>query len=206
MWWSRATLLVALLALGPTGCGFAPMYAKSGGEKAGINTDLAAIRIAPIKDRLGQQLRNALVQRITPQGEPGDYRYILTIVLMESTADLGYRRDSFATLGNLTISANVALSGNGVVILANTATTVVSFDYLGPRYASLVGERDAEDRAVVQLADQIRSNVATAITHYKTNPNDPRYHKADPLDIAGQPLAPGGARNPAEPESPMERR
>ncbi len=201
MWWSRALLLVGLVVLGPAGCGFAPMYAKSGGDKAGINTDLAAVRVMPIKDRLGQQLRNALVQRITPQGEPGDYRYTLLITLMETTADLGYRRDSFATLGNLTMTATITLQGNGVGILANSANTVVSFDYLGPRYASVATERDAEDRAISQLADDIRSQVAAAITRYKDNPNDIRYHKLTEVDLLGRPLQPEKAGPVTRPES-----
>ncbi|TAN71511.1 MAG: hypothetical protein EPN20_04600 [Magnetospirillum sp.] len=193
MWWSRAALLIGLLVLGPTGCGFAPLYAKGGGDKGGVNDDLAQIRIAPIKDRLGQKLRNALVQRVTPRGEPGDYRYTLLVTLADGVSDLGYRRDSFATLGNFTLTATISLSGNGVTVLAGSSTTTVSFDYLGPRYASLATERDAQDRAISQLAEDIRAQLAVAITRYRGNPNDPLYRKTSELELIGQPLRPDGA-------------
>ncbi|MDO8607501.1 MAG: LPS assembly lipoprotein LptE [Phaeospirillum sp.] len=196
MWWSKALVLIAVLMLGPTGCGFGPMYAKGGGDRTGISADLADIRIAPIKDRMGQKLRNALLQRITPQGEPGDYRYSLSVTLTESASDLGYRRDSFATLGNLTMSAGFSLQGDGVGILLGTAITVVSFDYLGPRYASVATERDAEDRAITQLADDIRSQVAVAITRYKADPKNARYRKSSD----------SGFIRPEGPDRPAERR
>ena len=64
MWWSRALLLFAVLALGPTGCGFRPMYGVPSGPASSVDANLAAIRVGPIKDRIGQQLRNALVQRL----------------------------------------------------------------------------------------------------------------------------------------------
>ena len=211
MWWSNipvkpartrrqslgaVALLLGLALLGPAGCGFTPMYAKGGGDKGGVSVDLAAVRIGPIKDRLGQQLRNALVQRLTPQGEPGDYRYTLLVQLTESASDLGYRRDSFATLGNLTMVATIGLQGDGVGILAGTATTVVSFDYLGPRYASVATERDAEDRAVTQLADDIRSQVAAALIHYKAHPNDARYRKIDAFEFVDPSRRPVGSGSP----------
>lgn len=177
MWWSRALLLVGLLVLGPIGCGFRPMYAKGDANSPGINADLAGVRILPIKDRIGQKLRNSLVQRLTPRGEPGDYRYSLIIALTESASDMGYRRDTFATMGKLTMTASISLIGNGVAVLSGSANTEVSFDYLGPRYASVAMERDAEDRAITQLAEDIRSQVAAAITRYKANPQDPKFRK-----------------------------
>ena len=177
MWWSRALVLVGLLTLGPSGCGFTPMYAKGGADNSGINADLAAIRVLPIKDRMGQQLRNSLVQRLTPQGEPADYRYSLKIILSERASDMGYRRDSFATMGKLSMDASVILVGDGLSLLSVSATTEVSFDYLGPRYASVAMERDAEDRAITQLAENIRSQVAATIKRYKANPHDSSFRR-----------------------------
>jgi LPS-assembly lipoprotein len=191
MWWCRTLLLFCLVALGPMGCGFSPLYAR-GGESSGagsVNEDLSRVRIAPIKDRLGQQLRNALVQRITPKGEPSDYRYVLTITVTETASDLGYRRDNFATLGNLTVTASIALTGDGFTIMGGNSSTVASFDYIGPRYASVANERDAQERAIIQLADDIRSQVAVALARYRANPNDARYRKHESVDYLGRPVS-----------------
>ena len=183
MWWSRALLLVGLLTLGPSGCGFTPMYAKGSADKPGINADLAGVRVLPIRDRTGQKLRNSLVQRLSPQGEPGDYRYTLTVHLSETTSDLGYRRDTFATLGKLTMSASILLVSDGLGILSGLAQSEVNFDYLGPRYASVAMERDAEDRAITQIAEDVRSQVAAAILRYKSNPKDPKYRKVTEVGL-----------------------
>jgi LPS-assembly lipoprotein len=175
MWWSRTLLLFAVLALGPVGCGFRPMYGTPSGAASGVDVDLAAIRIEPIKDRIGQQLRNGLLQRLSPRGETADYAYVLSVRLTESVNNLGFRKDTYATVANLTMSAQVQLSGDKATILSDTVTTTVYFDHLGPRYASVATERDAEERALNQLADDIRNRIAVAIQRYQANPNDERY-------------------------------
>jgi LPS-assembly lipoprotein len=163
MWWSRLLTLLAVLALGPAGCGFHPLYAKSeaAGESA-VRGEMAQVRIGLIENRLGQQLRNALLERITPAGEPADPSYTLSVKLSESETSLGYRRDSFATLGLLIVTAAVSLGPQGL-IRGEAVTATVSFDYLGPRYASVAMERDAEERAIQQLADQISQRVGLAL-------------------------------------------
>ena len=177
MWWSRALFLFAVLALGPAGCGFRPMYGTPSGAASGVDADLAAIRVGPIKDRVGQQLRNALLQRLSPRGEAADYTYNLDVLMSETVSNLGFRKDTFATVANLAMTAQVVLTRNGQSILGENVTTTVYFDHLGPRYASVVTERDAEERALNQLADDIRNRIAAAIQRYQANPNDERYHQ-----------------------------
>jgi LPS-assembly lipoprotein len=142
-----------------------------------MDSELAGVRIGPIKDRSGQQLRNALVQRLSPRGEAADYGYTLDVKLSENVNSLDFRRDSFATVANMAIAAQVRLMGERAVLLNESVTTTVYFDFLGPRYASLATERDAEERALNQLADEIRNHVAAAIQRYRANPNDERYYR-----------------------------
>lgn len=168
---------MAVLALGPVGCGFRPLYGTPSGSAAGMEGEMAGVRIGPIKDRAGQQLRNALVQRLSPRGEAADYAYALDVRLSENVSSLGFRRDTFATVANMTITAQVRLVGERAVLMGESVTTTVYFDFLGPRYASLATERDAEERALNQLADEIRNRVAVAIQQYQANPNDERYRR-----------------------------
>ncbi|CAA7614925.1 Predicted secreted protein [Candidatus Terasakiella magnetica] len=183
MWWSRPLIVLLILALGPVGCGFRPLYGKSGAEAESGGSDLANIYIDRIDDRIGQQLRNSLLQRLTPRGEPASPDYVLTIKLSQSLSDLGYRKDSFATLGRMVLTAQIGLSAGRRTILSDASTAIANFDYLGPRYASVAMERDAESRAIEQLADDIRSRAAIAIKQYKANPNDPKYRiRRSPLD------------------------
>jgi len=168
-----------LAGLGPVGCGFRAIHATTGitADESPVGADMARVRVDPISNRVGQQVRNALVERLSPRGEPADPLYTLRVELAESTADLGYRKDGYATLGNLNLTASIQLQRDGVYLLNESATTVASFDYLGPRYASVVMERDARERAATQIADDIRGRVAAAIERYQANPNDPRFRR-----------------------------
>ena len=56
----RALALAALLALG--GCGLQPMYA--GGASGTVATGVSSIQVAPIPERAGWLVRNALVDRL----------------------------------------------------------------------------------------------------------------------------------------------
>jgi LPS-assembly lipoprotein len=188
MWWSRALVLVALFGLGPAGCGFRPLLAvPDSGPGAVSSRETESVAIGPIKDRLGQMLRNALVERLTPRGEPADPRCVMAVELTRTASDLGYRRDSYATLGSLTLSGMVTMNCGGVGVLSDNISTLVNFDYLGPRYASIAMERDAEERAVVQMADEIRSRVAVELARYRQRPDDPRYRKAPEVDTMTRP-------------------
>lgn len=159
MWWSRALVLVVVLALGPAGCGFRPLYGKRG-DGSSAASDMARVRIGNIPDRSGQELRNALLDRVTPLGEPAAPAYLLNVALVESVAGSGYRKDSTASLGRMVVRANFTLTDlAGRSLWSGTADSTTSFNFLGPRYGSVAMERDAEERALQDLADDIRNQL-----------------------------------------------
>jgi len=163
-----AFLLVAVLLLGPTGCGFRPLYGRhQSAEIAGTTERMAGIRIGQIIDRNGQILRNDLVERLTPQGEPANPQYTLSVLLNESMAGLGQQTNSYATLGEMQVTATFTLrDGDGKEGFVGTSVAVVSVNFLGPRYGSVAVERDAEARGLSQLADDMRDQIAS----YMANP------------------------------------
>ncbi|WP_291724464.1 LPS assembly lipoprotein LptE [Magnetospirillum sp. 64-120] len=170
MWWSKAALVVGLLALGPVGCGFQPMYAKPDPQNASpVAAELASVRILGIEDRQGQILRNALVNRMSPLGEPGRADYILAVRLTQNQENLAERSDGKASLGRLFISATFTLTENQkeAPVFSGSSRSVVSYRLLGPTYGSTAVERDAEKRALGDLAEDIRSQVATFFANGK---------------------------------------
>lgn len=162
MSWSKLILVLMVVALGPVGCGFHPMYGRSETAQAGGVSQLANVRIGVIEDRMGQQMRNALVQRITPTGEPGAARYSLEVSLVHVFDGLGHQKDAKATIGRFSLSANFVLSdSDGRAVMTGRSRSIVSYNYLGPRYASIAGERDAEERAISEVAEDVRRQLAT---------------------------------------------
>lgn len=169
MWWSRALLVCSLVALGPVGCGFQPLYGRSQ-QSSPAAAELAGVRVLGIEDRLGQQLRNALIDRLTPGGEPGAPSYHLRVKVDEQIEGLTASQSGHATLARLFVNATYVLSraeAEGGAVATGSARSMVSFRMLGPRYGSVATERDAEERAVSDLAEDIRSQLAAKLVGAK---------------------------------------
>ena len=161
MWWFRY-LVLPICALAVAGCGFKPLY--EGGKRSQISGQLASVRIAPIADRLGQQLRNELLDRINPFGRPGDPRYALNIKIRESRQELAVRKTELATRANLYIAADFSLSANrGATksLFSGKSRATVSYNILAADFATMMAERDARRRAVREIGADITDKLAT---------------------------------------------
>jgi len=141
------------------GCGFQPLYKARGDAKqsASVRT-LAAIDIAPISDRAGQVLRNELRDRLTPRGTPARPRYRLEASLTETTSDVVILRDATATFAKYVARVKwtlVDLSSNAPALSGDVRRTS-SFPIAASEFASLEAEKDARDRAMAEIAEDIR--------------------------------------------------
>lgn len=161
---------MAVLVLGPAGCGFQPVYSKpSGAQSSAVAEQLAAVRVLGIEDRIGQQLRNALISQLNPRGEPARNRYSLDVKLQQSSSGMASSKDGNATVERMTILATYSLTdtSQGQALTNGTTRAMGSFRYLGPRYASTASERDTEASLVQELSSEIR----TALIAYFANPD-----------------------------------
>src|SRR5271168_4572244 len=110
---ARRALLAAGLgwALGLSvlgGCGWEPLYADR--EAGPADEELRAIRVAPIPERIGQQLALALRQSLNTTGEPTPPRFLLKTTLRTVRQDLGVQTQGLGTRGRLDVYANFYLS------------------------------------------------------------------------------------------------
>jgi LPS-assembly lipoprotein len=159
MWWSRRALLpLLLLPLGA--CGFRPLYAER--EEAENEPELAAIKVLPIKDRIGQMLEMSLRESFNPRGLAVDPRYTLSVVLAVTRVDLGIQRDATATRGRVDVYATLQLADakSGKAVYNSRAQSTSSFNILDDAYAAQVAEDDARTRTVRDLSDEIRTRMA----------------------------------------------
>jgi LPS-assembly lipoprotein len=164
MWWSRTLLLVVIAVLGPAGCGFRPMYGERAESISPTASELAQIRVGAIPDRVGQQLRNALVQQLTPSGEIARPLYVLDVRVRDSAGAVTTDESGGAALGNMTMTAQFSLTEVGTksskTSFAGSARSITSYRYYGPRYGTIATERDAELRALSELAGNIRNQLS----------------------------------------------
>jgi len=148
------------------GCGFQPLHSKKAGASA---AGLAEIRIAPIADRIGQQLHNLLLDKLTPLGPPAVARYVLRVTLSESLQNLAVRKDDVATRANLVMRARFSLARplDDTPLMTSNAISANSYNILRQEFPTLSAENDARARAVRELSDEIRTRIAIYLSRVR---------------------------------------
>lgn len=131
-------------------------------------TALNDVVVAAIPERTGQLLRNRLVEQINPQGQPNQPRYRLDVGLSERKEGLAIRRDDSATRISLILVADFALVelAAGKPVMTGSARTVVGYNIIRSDYASIVSERDAQRRAAMELADEIKTRLSLFLARH----------------------------------------
>ncbi len=165
----RAALAAPLLAAPAllAGCRVRPLYGSFNPEgpleSYRSSQDLQAIHIAPISDRPGQQLHNALRNRLTPRGLPANPAYLLETALSESVGERLLADDATATRAQLRLTAryNLKLASDGTTLYRGSASTLASYNIVETEYATYRAELDARERAIDQLADQMQARLAS---------------------------------------------
>lgn len=162
MWSSdrRAFLALAALGLAVAGCGFRPLYLQDD-QDGGVLAEFAAVRVAPIEDRVGQELRNHLLDLMTPRGQPAAPKYVLRVELSESIQELAVEETAIATRANLLLRAEYRLFDAAVreSVTRGAVSTVSSYNLLDSDFATLAAENDARSRAAERLAREIRTGL-----------------------------------------------
>ncbi len=172
MWWSRqdrfasfrgpaAAALLVVMALVLSACGFKPLYGGTDSQAMSPVDHMAAIRIAPLPDRTGQQMHNLLRDRLNPIGQPREPIYALGLRLSESRQELGIRKDETATRANLNLAVQFTLSSvqTGTPLYSGHLNSVSSYNILTSPFATGFSEADARARALRELADGIRTRL-----------------------------------------------
>lgn len=152
----RAFALAALVAL--SGCGLKPMYA--GGSSGAVASSLSAIQVAPIPERAGWLVRNALVDRLG--GEASNPSYRLEVELDDDLTGFGIRGDSAVTRERRILRARYRLVelSSGQVVLDATAGSDAGIDVVSSEFATVAAEQTAQERLAGVVADQMVSRLA----------------------------------------------
>jgi LPS-assembly lipoprotein len=161
---TRALALALLLLLGA--CGLQPMYA--GGSAGAVASGLGVIRVAPIPDRAGWLVRNALVDRLG--GEAPEPAYRLDVELDDDLIAFGIRGDAAVTRERRTLRARYHLVDlkTGEVVLDATAGSDAGIDVVSSEYATVAAEQTAQERLAGVIADQMVSRLALFMRNTKS--------------------------------------
>lgn len=156
----KAAVVLLALCLGLAGCGYRALYGES--TTSVSSEDLARIYVAGISDRPGQQLRNNLVARLNPSGQPAQPAYTLNVLLGITSTGVSLSRDNTTSRTSITTSAKFTLidSATGKAVFTATSRATDAYDVLVSDYATLVSRDDAVNRALREIADDIRTRLA----------------------------------------------
>ncbi len=168
MWWFRTLSLLACAVI-LAGCGFRPLY--GGNAKGGPSAELASVKVAPIADRIGQQLHNHLLDLINPRGRPRQPRYTLKVQLREGIEHLAIQKSELSTRANLRLVASYFLvpTGGKAPVMSGTSVVVSSYNILKADFATLISEKDARARAAREVAQDIRARLAVYFQQRRAN-------------------------------------
>jgi LPS-assembly lipoprotein len=159
MWCCSRAVLALAFALFVAACGFQPLYGSgNGGVPNTAVQAMAATRIALIPNRMGQQLRNHLLDRLTPLGQPTQPRYELQVALTERIDRLGIALDDSSTYGRLTMEARFSLReiASGQSVVTGRSRWTNGFTRVPSNFSNLVSEADARSRALLEIGEDIR--------------------------------------------------
>ena len=169
MSWSRRQALgLALLpvaALG--GCGFQPMY---GGQDRATLAEMGAIRVDRPRERLDQLVRNELIRRMSPRGEPSTVHYKLSYSTRLVESGLAIRDDDSITRFSLRLTVEVQLLdiAKGKVIYRDKTRAVGGYNAVTSEFATLAARNDTIDRVARAAAGEIVTLLGVFFTRERT--------------------------------------
>ena len=163
--WARFGGVTAVVVMALTACGFEPLYGDRG-ARPGAVSQLAAVEVAPIPERIGQVLRNDLLDLISPFGAPAQPNYRLEVRLDFDREGLGFRPDEAITRINLRLGASYRLvvPDSGETVFSDVARSAVSYNVVQSDFANLNAERDAERRAAHMIGEEISARIGLFLT------------------------------------------
>ena len=136
-------------------CGFQPLY--------GNNTapQMSAIFVEDIAERNGFELRTRLIDILNTDGLQTGKRYRLKVTLSESSQGIALQNDATITRYNNRMEARFVLSdAGGKEVYRGNQTELSSYNVVQSPYATLAAEQDSGKRAVQDMAERIRLELA----------------------------------------------
>lgn len=147
------------------GCGFQPLYGENSPTST-VASELSSITIAPVKTRIGQQVRNNLISTMRPPGQESPSRFRLELDPTETQRDIFVQPNAEVTRQNYTLRVRFALydAGSNKLVHDGSAFSIVSYDRVASEFANVRALRSAESQAARVVSDDIRTALAAYLS------------------------------------------
>lgn len=159
-----AVLLVALAAGSLAGCSnVRPLYGSVEGGGPSTAVKLTHVDLKLADSRVSQRVRNDLYFAFYGGGDPGEPHYRLNLRVTDSSLPVGIERMATipaAYLVQLNCAFTLVEVTTGRTLMTGTSFANASYDFSQQRFANVRAQRDAENRAATQIANDVRTKVA----------------------------------------------
>ncbi len=155
------TSLVLGLALLLTGCGFRPLYGESA---PGISSaaEMKRIRLDTRNDRVDYLVRTNLLRALQIEQAAGEPLYKLRVRLRERREGVAVERDTSITRFNYRLTASFDLIDleTNETLFTGRDRSVAAYNVVDNQFATLSAQRQSEERAALDISDQIKLRLA----------------------------------------------
>jgi LPS-assembly lipoprotein len=158
--------VAAAMTLGLSGCGFHPLFARSGPAGGGQQV-FHTIYVDPIvAERAGYELRDSLIDLLQGSTRQDGAAYRLRVNVKQTVEGTAVETNGDITRYTYTMVAEYHLSNihTGAEITRGSETSVEGYDVVASPYATLVAQQDAQKYAARDIADRIRIDLGVFFT------------------------------------------
>jgi len=167
----KTGLLLGGMLVTLSACQFQPLYSSSAGTTGSQNFALSQMSVAEVDTREAQQVRNHLIFLLSGGSTPLDPTHEVRLRVTTTKKDLaaaisgglgqsttGSRASVGNTAGSVQISASYEIYdlAKKEIVFRGNRNANASFDQTSQTFASQRAERDAENRAAREVAEQLR--------------------------------------------------
>ncbi len=160
--------ILSLFMLYVSACGFKPMYKQT--PYNDLSNKTAKIVITPVKvfdGAYGIELRNSLMNKLTPLGKPENPEYILDITLSEpNIIDYTIKTDGTASSYLVKMNAKYVLKKKNSfnVLMEQTVNKETSYNILKNQFSTEMLKNNAIKLAIEEISQQIYYSIITYFT------------------------------------------
>jgi len=167
-------VLLTIIGLGVSGCGFQPLYGTNSNLDGADGSALASIEVGQITNQnenrmVALDVRNALIDLLSAHGQ-ADPAYRLDVDLFESLQGIAVQQDATTTRFNYLLNADFKLHDNNTARLAcaGQARIVSAYNVVDSEFATVTSRRNAETRAAQTISERIKLRLSV---HFR-NPEE----------------------------------
>lgn len=179
--------MVVAAVCGLAACGFEPLYVeKTAGNglwyynnkfDTDIVREMAQIKVETVTDRIGQMIKNELIDTFNPYGTPKCAKYFLKIQPVNSeTVQQALRDDITATREKVKYTVDYSLwSKESGQLVSGRSWIYLSYDLLDNPYSTTMDKKKVEKDGAKIMANDISLRIGAYFHSVKTkrgNPNE----------------------------------